>query len=58
MKVEHENKNVKNGLMKTSFVFGVKEKTFSSLVAFVMLKTIIPNNHENRVTRPLIEPIF
>ena len=58
MKVEHENRNVQNGLMKTSFVFGVKEKTFFSLAAFVMLKTIIPKNHENRVTRPLIEPIF
>ena len=58
MKVEHENENVKNGLMKTSFVFGVKEKTFCSLAAFVMFKTNIPKNHENRVTRPLIEPIF
>ena len=58
MKVEHEKKKIKNNLLKMSLVFGFKEKTFLSLVAFVMLKTIIPNKHENQVTRPLIEPIF
>ena len=44
--------------MRVSYVFGVKEKTRLSLVAFVMLKTILPKRHKNPVARPLIDPFF
>ena len=58
MQVDHEKNKIKNNLMRASYVLGVKEKTRLSLVAFVMLKTILPKRHKNLVTRRLIEPIF
>ena len=48
MKVKHEKNEIENNLLKNFSINGLKEKSRMPLVAFVMVKKILPYWHENQ----------